>query len=94
MGMEGWIFILVIALVIDFLVANQFYQVAKEKGHNEIKYLWLSFFLGIIGYLLVIALPDRGMQYFQGNGSGQGMARQQTQNPSNAGSAYNDLPEL
>lgn len=94
MGMEGWVFILVIAVVIDFLVANEFYQVAKKKGHKEIKYFWLSFFLGIIGYLLVIALPDRGMQYFQGNISGQGIVKPQIQNPSNAGSAYNDLPEL
>ena len=47
-------------LVIAYLIANEFYKVAQAKGYSEKKYLWLSFWLGIIGYLLVIALPDRG----------------------------------
>ena len=40
-----------------YYIAEQFYAVAKMKGHTERKYLWIPFFLGIIGYLLVIALP-------------------------------------
>lgn len=43
-----------------YLLAQEFYKVAKAKGYPQKKYLWLSFWLGIIGYLLVIALPDRG----------------------------------
>lgn len=43
-----------------YLLAKEFYKVAVAKGYPEKKYLWLSFWLGIIGYLLVIALPDRG----------------------------------
>ena len=43
-----------------YLLAKEFYKVAKAKGYPQKKYLWLSFWLGIVGYLLVIALPDRG----------------------------------
>lgn len=43
-----------------YLIAKEFYNVAQAKGYSEKKYLWLPFWLGIIGYLLVIALPDRG----------------------------------
>ena len=48
-----------LALWIDYLIAKQFYLAAKEKGHPQKKYLWICFFLGVIGYLLVVALPDR-----------------------------------
>ena len=49
-----------IALVlwIDYLIAREFYFAAQEKGHDEKKYLWLCFLLGVVGYLLVIALPN------------------------------------
>lgn len=51
-----------IGLVISYLIANEFYQIAIMKGFNESKYLWISFFLGMIGYLLVIALPDKSIK--------------------------------
>lgn len=44
---------------IFYLIAKEFYIVAQAKGYSEKKYLWLCFLLGVIGYLLVIALPDR-----------------------------------
>jgi len=44
-------------------VAREFYKAASAKGWNQIKYFWLSFLLGPSGYLLVIALPDRGGQH-------------------------------
>ena len=49
----------IVSLLVSFLVANEFYKIAAEKGFDEKKYLWLSFFFGLAGYLLVIALPDR-----------------------------------
>ena len=48
---------LLIIIPINFLIANEFYRIATWKGYSEKKYLWLPFLLGIIGYLLVIALP-------------------------------------
>ena len=50
----------ILLLWILYLIAKEFYKVAQEKGYSEKKYLWLPFLLGMIGYLLVIALPDRG----------------------------------
>ena len=37
---------------------------AKTKtiqGYSSKKYFWIPFWFGIAGYLLVIALPDRGL---------------------------------
>lgn len=54
------IFIVAIILIIDWLVAKQFDEIAKMKGYPERKYLWWCFWLGIAGWLMVVALPDRG----------------------------------
>lgn len=50
----------VLLLVIWYLISNEFYKAAEKKGHPQKKYLWLTFFFGMVGILLVIALPDRG----------------------------------
>ena len=49
-----------LAIWIIYLVAKEFYKVAQAKGHPQKKYFWMCFLLGVVGYLLVIALPDRG----------------------------------
>lgn len=51
---------LIIVLVIDYLIAREFYRAAELKGYPQQKYLWICFFFGIAGYLLVIALPTSG----------------------------------
>ena len=33
-------------------------RIAELKGHYEKRYFWITFFLWIVGMLLVIALPD------------------------------------
>lgn len=56
------IILAVAALIIwiNYLIAEEFYTVVKAKGYfYERKYFWICFFLGMVGYLLVIALPDR-----------------------------------
>ena len=53
------IVVLVIAIWIDWLIAQEFYNAAILKGYPDTKYMWICFFLGVVGYLLVIALPDR-----------------------------------
>lgn len=50
---------LVLVLIVAFITANEFQEVANEKGYNSSKYFWYVFLLGIVGCLLVIALPDR-----------------------------------
>ena len=47
-------------LVLDFFVAREFYRAAAMKGWASKKYFFFAFFLTVIGYLLVLALPDRG----------------------------------
>ena len=47
-------------LVLDFFVAKEFYQAAASKGWASKKYFFFAFFLTLIGYLLILALPDRG----------------------------------
>lgn len=47
-------------LVLDWFVATCFFEVAEAKGYHDQKYFWLCFWLSFVGYLLVIALPDRG----------------------------------
>ena len=54
------IFAIVVLVVINIFVAQKFEDVAKLKGYdNEIHSYAMCFWLGIIGYLYVIALPDR-----------------------------------
>lgn len=48
-----------ILLAIQFFLAEEFYKVAVMKGYDEKRYLWLSFLFGLVGYLLVIALPQK-----------------------------------
>lgn len=59
--MGFWYFLgFVIAIVIDWTVAKEFASIADDKGYREGRYFWFCFFLGIVGYLMVIALPDLG----------------------------------
>lgn len=55
-----WLLVLAGAFVLSYFVAQWFYEVTEEKGYHDKKYFWICFWLGVIGYLLVIALPDRG----------------------------------
>lgn len=50
----------IIGLVVSYFIANCFYDAATAKGWSSKKYFWICFILPLIGYLLVIALPDRG----------------------------------
>ena len=62
--MEPWMIILgIVALVVGIMIAryiaNCFYEIACMKGFHDKCYFWLPFLFGIVGYLLVVALPDR-----------------------------------
>lgn len=56
------ILLLIFVVIIRFFAANEFYNIAMIKGFLDRKYFWYAFFLGIIGYLMVIALPDKNQQ--------------------------------
>jgi hypothetical protein len=56
-----WFLIIpLVLLVIDWFAAKQFDEIARMKGHTNSKYFWWCFWLGVFGWAMVIALPDRG----------------------------------
>ena len=59
----------VLGLCIQFFVAKQFEEVAFSKGYGKEEHAFLMvFFLGIVGMLYVIALPDlRNRMITRGN---------------------------
>ena len=55
------LYLVVIAIIgVHVYVSFLFGKIAKKKGYDGTKYTLLCVFLGLIGYLLVVALPDRG----------------------------------
>ena len=48
----------ILLIIVDYVIANRFYQIAKEKGFYDRAYFWYSFLFGLVGFLMVIALPD------------------------------------
>ena len=62
--MEGLLILAGIAVLcfiiwLNVFISRQFEQVAKDKGYHDTKYFWMCFWLGAIGYLLVIALVPK-----------------------------------
>lgn len=49
-----------IGLAIHWYLAKQFLEIAEKKGFHDRKYLWICFWLGLPGWIMVCALPDRG----------------------------------
>lgn len=54
-----YVLIIVFGLFIAVCVATEFADIAVMKGYTQRKYFWYTFFLGIVGMLMVVALPDR-----------------------------------
>lgn len=50
---------LIIILVVHCLIVGEFSNIAEEKGFERRRYWAFRFWLGFIGYLIVIALPNR-----------------------------------
>lgn len=59
-----WVYvvILIVALIIDYFIAKQFEDIAEEKGFSQKRNFWIPFFFGLVGWIMVAALPDRGKQ--------------------------------
>jgi len=60
MGNAVYIVIIIVAIYVNYFIAKQFESVAADKGYTGSKYFHMCFWLSLVGYLLVIALPDRG----------------------------------
>ncbi len=56
----GLIFLgVVVALIIDMVISSLFGAIAEMKGYSRSMYKWICFFLGLPGWIMVAALPDR-----------------------------------
>ena len=62
MSITVYILIATVYLILDYYIAKWFSEAAEAMGYHDSKYFWICFFLGFIGYLLVIALPDRNQR--------------------------------
>lgn len=49
---------IVLVFLLLYFVAKEFDRIAAMKGHNDRRYFWWTFLFGIVGMLMVIALPD------------------------------------
>ena len=49
---------LIIVLIIDYIIAKKFSDIAEMKGHKGSTYFWFTFLFGSVGMLMVIALPN------------------------------------
>ena len=50
--------LIIFFLLVHIKLASEFHNIAIIKGYDEVKYFWYCFLFGIIGYMLIIALPD------------------------------------
>lgn len=61
-----YIFLIIVVVAIfiklNSYIAGCFYDAAKEKGFDSRRYFWIPFWFGIVGYLLVVALPNKKQQ--------------------------------
>ena len=53
------VLIALVALALWAWIAVEFNNIAKMKGYEGSRYFWWSFIFPGIGYLMVVALPDR-----------------------------------
>lgn len=65
MDIEALIIIISFAVVaaliyVWYLACREFGRIAAEKGHSDHRYFHFCFWLGLVGMLMVIALPDKG----------------------------------
>ncbi len=49
--------LIILSLAISYLIAEEFMEISRKKGYSDKKYFWYCFLFGIVGYLMVIALP-------------------------------------
>lgn len=51
--------VLIIALVIWFKICKNMSRIAADKGYTERRWFHYCFWLGMVGFLMIIAMPDK-----------------------------------
>ena len=54
--------IIIVGLIISLALSNKFADFAEQKGYERNHYFWICFFLGMLGYVWVAALPDAALR--------------------------------
>ena len=52
---------------LNYLIAKEFAFIAREKGYPQKRYFWWVFLTGLLGIIMVIALPNKGTAAGAGN---------------------------
>lgn len=84
----GGLLVCVFVLIIHGFASSKMNEIAVMKGYPEGGYFGWCFWLGIVGYLMVIALPDRG------NTQGQSSPAASVATSVAAPDENDELPEL
>lgn len=50
---------IILLLILDYFIADEFRSIAARKGYCGRKYFWWCFFCTFVGYLMVVALPSK-----------------------------------
>lgn len=56
----GSLIFFICSVFADYFIAKTFYLIAIDKGYFSMSYFWFCFIFGIVGYIMVAAMPDRG----------------------------------
>ena len=48
----------IVYFILAWMFGDAFRDIAEMKGHEGRKYFWWTFILGLVGMMMVIALPD------------------------------------
>ena len=78
----GALIVLVLYLWVIHLIATRFKMIAEMKGHDGKPYYRFCFWLGLVGWIMVAALPDRNGVQAAPRGDG------------NAWEQQNDIPAI
>ena len=54
------LYAVIVVFVIAWFAAKEFYKLAEDKGYHSKKYFWWAFLVPVVGYLLIVAMPDKG----------------------------------
>ena len=56
-----WFYLLVFALIVFvwFKAAKNMARIAADKGYTERKWFHYCFWLGLVGFLMICAMPDK-----------------------------------
>jgi hypothetical protein len=57
-----YLLVIIIALIINYIIAKKFEEIAEMKGHVGNTYFWFTFIFGLVGMLMVIALPNNNQE--------------------------------